>query len=163
MAYFRAQNRAVTKEDYLLRAYALPPQFGSVAKAYAAPDWQIKTLLDDGIDATPNQLAINFYVAGYDSDGKFQNLNNATKQNLQNYLSYYRVLTDAVNIKNAYIVNIGVDFEIIVLPNYNSNEVLLKCINVLKEYFKNDRMQINLPITLTDIYIMLDGVAAFKV
>ena len=162
MAYFRAQNRAVTKEDYLLRAYALPPQFCSVAKAYAAPDWQIKTLLDDGIDATPNQLAINFYVAGYDSDGKFQNLNNATKQNLQNYLSYYRVLTDAVNIKNAYIVNIGVDFEIIVLQNYNSNEVLLKCINVLKEYFKNDRMQINRPITLTDIYIMLDGVAGVQ-
>jgi hypothetical protein len=107
-------------------------------------------------------LAINFYVAGYDSDGKFQNLNNATKQNLQNYLSYYRVLTDAVNIKNAYIVNIGVDFEIIVLPNYNSNEVLLKCINVLKEYFKNDRMQINRPITLTDIYIMLDGVAGVQ-
>ena len=158
MAYFRAQNRAVTKEDYLLRAYALPPQFGSVAKAYAAPDFQINTLLDDGTDPIPNPLAINFYILGYDANGKFQNLNPATKQNLENYLSYYRILTDAVNIKNAYIVNIGIDFEIIVLPNYNSNEVLLKCIDALKTMFNNSQMQINNPIVLTDIYVLLDRI-----
>jgi|688.fasta_scaffold00415_37 hypothetical protein len=158
MAYFRAQNRAVTKEDYLLRAYALPPQFGSVAKAYAAPDFQINTLLDDGTDPIPNPLAINFYILGYDANGKFQNLNPATKQNLENYLSYYRILTDAVNIKNAYIVNIGIDFEIIVLPNYNSNEVLLKCIDALKTMFNNSQMQINNPIALTDIYVLLDRI-----
>ena len=158
MAYFRAQNRAVTKEDYLLRAYALPPQFGSVAKAYAAPDFQINTLLDDGTDPIPNPLAINFYILGYDANGKFQNLNPATKQNLENYLSYYRILTDAVNIKNAYIVNIGIDFEIIVLPNYNSNEVLLKCIDALKTMFSNSQMQINNPIVLTDIYVLLDRI-----
>ena len=158
MAYFRAQNRAVTKEDYLLRAYALPPQFGSVAKAYAAPDFQINTLLDDGIDPIPNPLAINFYVLGYDSNKNLQILNPATKQNLQNYLSYYRILTDAVNIKNAYIVNIGIDFEIVVLPNYNSNEVLLKCINALKSFFRIENMGINKPITLTDIYVLLDRV-----
>jgi len=158
IAYFRAQNRAVTKEDYLLRAYALPPQFGSVAKAYATPDFQINTLLDDGPDPIPNPLAINFYTLGYDSNKKLTQLNSATKQNLQNYISYYRILTDAVNIKNAYIVNIGINFEIIVLPNYNSNEVLLMCINELKEFFNIDRMGINKPINLTDIYVLLDGV-----
>jgi hypothetical protein len=158
LAYFRAQNRAVTKEDYLLRAYALPPQFGSVAKAYAAPDFQINTLLDDGVDPIPNPLAINFYVLGYDANKNLQTLNPATKQNLQNYLSYYRILTDAVNIKNAYIVNIGIDFEIIVLPNYNSNEVLLRCIDTLKQYFRIENMQINKPIVLTDLYVLLDKV-----
>tara|TARA_R110000796_G_scaffold76901_4_gene171794 strand:- start:5903 stop:7576 length:1674 start_codon:yes stop_codon:yes gene_type:complete len=158
LAYFRAQNRAVTKEDYLLRAYALPPQFGSVAKAYAAPDFQINTLLDDGSDPIPNPLAINFYTLGYDSNKKLTQLNVATKQNLQNYISYYRILTDAVNIKNAYIVNIGINFEIIVLPNYNSNEVLLKCINSLKSFFAVERMGINKPINLTDIYVLLDEV-----
>jgi len=158
VAYFRAQNRAVTREDYLLRAYALPPQFGSVAKAYVAPDFQINTLLDDGPDPIPNPLAINFYTLGYDFNKKLTELNPATKQNLQNYLSYYRILTDAVNIKNAYIVNIGVEFEIIVLPNYNSNEVLLKCIDALKKYFNIDRMGINKPIVLTDVYVLLDKV-----
>ena len=158
IAYFRAQNRAVTREDYLLRAYALPPQFGSVAKAYAAPDFQINTLLDDGIDSSPNPLGINLYTLGYDKDKKLKTLNDATKQNLQNYISYYRMLTDAVNIKNAYIVNIGIDFEIITLPNYNSNEVLLKCIDVVKNHFSIDNMQINRPINLTDIYVLLDRV-----
>jgi hypothetical protein len=158
ISYFRAQNRAVTKEDYLLRAYALPPQFGSVAKAYVAPDFQINTLLDDGPDPIPNPLAINFYTLGYDKDKKLTQLNPATKQNLQNYISYYRVLTDAVNIKNAYIVNIGIDFEIITLPNYNSNEVLLRCIDELKKYFNTDNMQIAKPIVLTDIYVLLDSV-----
>lgn len=158
LAYFRAQNRSVTKEDYLLRAYAMPPQFGSVAKAYAAPDWQIRTTLDDGPSPIENQLAINFYTLGYDANSKFTQLNDATKQNLENYLSYYRILTDAVNIKNAYIVNIGVEFEIIVLPNFNSNEVLLRCINELKKFFHNSKMQINRPINLTDIYVMLDAV-----
>ena len=158
ISYFRAQNRAVTKEDYLLRAYALPPQFGSVAKAYVAPDFQINTLLDDGPNPTPNPLGINFYTLGYDKDKKLTQLNPATKQNLQNYISYYRVLTDAVNIKNAYIVNIGIDFEIIVLPNYNSNEVLLRCIDALKKYFDTDNMQIAKPIVLTDVYVLLDGI-----
>jgi hypothetical protein len=45
------------------------------------------------------------------------------------------MITDAVNIKDAYIVNIGLDFSIIALPGYNSNEVLLRCISKLKEIF----------------------------
>ena len=158
MAYFAAQNRAVTKEDYVLRAYALPPQFGSVAKAFLAPDWQIQTLLDDGPNPIANPLALNLYVLGYDSNKNLKNLNAATKENLKNYLSYYRILTDAVNIKNAFVVNVGVEFEIIVLPNYNSNEVLLKCINTLKDYFNIDKRQINQPIMLSEIYVLLDRI-----
>jgi len=158
MAYFAAQNRAVTKEDYVLRAYALPPQFGSVSKAFLAPDWQVQTLLDDGPNPIANPLALNLYVLGYDSNKNLKNLNTATKENLKNYLSYYRILTDAVNIKNAYIVNVGVEFEIIVLPNYNSNEVLLKCINALKDYFNIDKRQINQPIMLSEIYVLLDRI-----
>lgn len=157
-AYFAAQNRSVTREDYLVRTYAMPPQFGSVAKAFVAPDFQINTLLDDGNDPIPNPLAVNLYVLGYDSNKKLKQLNIATKQNLANYLSFYRVLTDAINIKSGYIVNVGIDFEIIVKPNYNSNEVLLKCIERVKNYFKIDKRQINQPILLSDIYVMLDEV-----
>ena len=86
-----------------------------------------------------NQLAINFYCLGYDSNNKMALLNDATKFNLRNYLSYYRILTDAINIKNAYIVNVGIDFEIVVRPNYNSNDVLLKCIQKLRDYFKIEK------------------------
>ena len=157
-SYFGAQNRSVTREDYVVRTYAMPPQFGSVSKAFVAPDFQIETTLDDGPNPIANPLGINFYVLGYDSNKNITELNIATKQNLANYLSFYRILTDAINIKNAYIVNIAIDFEIVVKPNYNSNEILLKCISKLREYFKIDNQQINQPILLSDVYVMLDDV-----
>ena len=159
-AYFSAQNRNVTREDYLVRAYALPPQFGSIAKAFVAPDFQIKTELDDGGENNQvlNPLAINYYCLGYDDNKKLTVLNAATKQNLRNFLSYYRILTDAINIKDGYIVNIGVDFEIVVKPNYNSNDILLKCIQKIRDYFKIDKRSINQPILLSDLYVMLDEV-----
>ena len=62
------------------------------------------------------------------------------------------------NIKDGFIINIGVNFDIIVLPNFNSNEVLTRCILALQEYFAIDRWQINQPIVLRDIYILLDRI-----
>jgi hypothetical protein len=68
------------------------------------------------------------------------------------------MLTDAVNIKNAYIINIGVKFEVIVLPEYNSNEVLLRCIDKLRSTFNNKLWQINQPIVLSKLYTDLDRI-----
>ncbi len=68
------------------------------------------------------------------------------------------MINDVVNIKDAYIINIGVSFEIMVLPDYNSNEVLTNCILALKDYFSIDKWQINQPIILREIYILLDKI-----
>jgi len=155
MAFFAAQNRTVTKEDYIMRCYALPPQFGSVAKAYITQDYQIDSKTNNTI---PNPLALNLYTLGYDSNKNLTQLNPATKNNLKNYISYYRMLTDAVNIKDAFIINIGIDFEIITLPEYNSNEVLLRCINSITDYFNIDNWRIGEPIQLSKLYVLLDGV-----
>jgi len=161
MAYFAAQNRTVSREDYIMRCYALPPQFGSVAKAYILQDYQIENKKVDGnVVSTeiPNPLALNLYTLGYDNNKKLTQLNNATKTNLKTYISYYRMLTDAVNIKDAFIVNIAIQFDIIVLPDANSNETLLRCIAALKDYFNIDNWSINQPITLSQIYVLLDGI-----
>ena len=139
----------------------MPPQFGSVAKAYLSQDYQIENKKMNGETISseiPNPLALNLYTMGYDNQKKLVPLNKATKTNLRNYLSYYRILTDAVNIKDAHIVNIGIDFEITVLPEYNSNEVLLKSIAALKDYFNIDNWRINEPIQLSKIYVLLDKV-----
>ena len=155
LANFASQARAVTKEDYIVRAYSLPAKFGSVAKAYIIPDDQYSQQTQSRI---ANPLAMNLYVLGFNQNKELTLVNNAIKQNLKSYLDYYRILTDAVNIKDAFIINIGIQFEISALSNYNSNEVLLNCIAVLKDYFSIDKWQINQPIIKSDVLNTLANV-----
>jgi hypothetical protein len=156
MATFASQQRAVTAQDYIIRTYSMPSRFGSVAKAYIIQDQQINP--DNSQEMVPNPLALNLYTLGYDLNGSLTPLNDAVKENLKTYLNTYRILTDAVNIKNAYIINIGIQFEVITLPEYNSNEVLIKCIDKLKTIFNSKVWQINQPIVLSKIYTELDRV-----
>jgi len=142
---FATQNRLVTREDYIIRSYSMPAKFGNVAKAYIVPDDQISQK-DAESNRIPNPLAMNLYVLGFNQSKQLTQLNDAVKNNLKTYLDYYRMLTDAINIKDAFIINIAFQFEISVLSNYNSNEVLLNCVNELKKYFDVDRWQINQPI-----------------
>ena len=37
-ANFQSQNRAVTKNDYMVRSLAMPSRFGSIAKVYVVQD-----------------------------------------------------------------------------------------------------------------------------
>ena len=156
MANFATQNRIVTKEDYIVRAYAMPAKFGTVHKAYVVPDDQIQTANQD--TRIPNSMAIDLYVLGYDGNRNLVALNQAIKENLRNYLSQYRMLTDAINIKDAFIINFGIDYEIIVRPNYNASEVLVKCTDYLKKKFDADKMQINQPLFISNLYSELDSI-----
>jgi len=157
LSNFATQNRMVTRDDYIIRAYSMPAKFGSVSKAYIVPDDQI-IQEDYTQNRLPNPLALNMYVLGFNENKQLTELNTAVKENLKTYLSQYRMLTDAINIKDAFIINIGVQFEISVLSNYNSNEVLLNCINTLKTYFDVDRWQINQPIIKTEVMNIISNV-----
>lgn len=157
LAYFATQNRLVTREDYIIRAYSMPSKYGSVAKAYIVPDDQLSQQ-DYEESRIANPLAMNMYVLGYNASKQLVELNQAVKENLKTYLDYYRILTDAVNIKDAFIINIGINFEISVLPNYNSNEVLLNCISALQSLFNIDNWQINQPIIKSDVTTTLANV-----
>ena len=150
-----SQNRAVTREDYLIRALAMPPQFGSVSKVFIVPDEQNNLLTSETQDTLSNPLAMNLYILGYDQNKNITTVNRAVKENLKTYISHYRMLTDSINIRDAYIVNIQVNFDIIPLRDRNANEVLLTCVNAMKDYFNIDKWQINQPIVLSDIYNML--------
>jgi hypothetical protein len=156
LANFATQNRLVTREDYIIRAYSMPAKYGSVSKAYIVPDDQISQ--KDLESRIANPLAMNMYVLGFNESKQLTTLNQAIKENLKTYLNFYRILTDAVNIKDAFIINIGIDFEISVLPNYNSNEVLLRCVNELQSLFNVDKWQINQPIIKSDINTSLANV-----
>lgn len=158
VASFAAQNRVVTKEDYIIRAYSLPVRYGSIAKAYITKDTQLTTDSIFNSDRIQNNLGLNFYVLGYDVNGNLTPVNDATKENLRTYLNWYRMLTDAVNIRDAYIINIGIEFDIVTLPDQNSNQVVLRCIDRLKDYFNIRKWQINQPIVISNIYTELDRV-----
>jgi hypothetical protein len=157
MANFGTQNRLVTAADYIIRSYSMPSKFGSIAKAYIISDDQVS---QQQLQSTQiaNPLAMNLYVLGYNSSKQLTELNLAIKENLKTYLNEYRMLTDAVNIRNAFIINIGIDFKITVLPNYNSNDVLLRCISALKTLFDIDKWQINQPIIKSDLMNVLGNV-----
>ena len=173
-AYFNAQNRAVTKADYITRAYSLPQKYGNIAKAYIVQDEQLETdgqlqVIDGQVIDTrtatkqPNPLALNMYLLGYDVNKKLVALNRAVKQNLKIYLSQYRIMTDAINIKDGYVINISAKFNIIVKRGYNKNDVLFKSIQVVKDFFAPDKWQINQPIVLSDLAYqisLVDGVVS---
>lgn len=156
IANFAAQNRAVTKEDYILRCFTMPSKFGSVCKAYIEQDWQLNSWNDS--NKVPNPFALNLYVLSYNADKQFVAANQAIKENLRNYLKQYRLLTDAVNLKDAFIVNIGISVDIITYPGENSNEVILRVLEKLIEEFDNDRMQINAPLIISKITTVIDRV-----
>ena len=155
IAFFAAQQRAVTREDFVSRIYSMPPRFGNVSKAYLIQDEQENALTGATVS---NPLAINCYVLGYNSSKQLSNLNLVTKENLRNYLSKFRMLTDAVNIKDGFIINLGIDFSIVPLPGYQGKEVLARCIFRLKEIFDIDKWQFNEPIFTGNIATELDKV-----
>jgi len=156
---FASQYRAVTKEDYLMRIYAMPAKYGSVEKAYIAPDSQLDTAdREYPRDVIANQLGLDLYLLGFDANKNLVPVNRVVKENLRTYLSNYRMLTDALSIKDAFIINIQIEFEIITRPDYNSNEVLLRCLSVLRDKFSNDRNQINGPISISNCMTDLDKV-----
>jgi hypothetical protein len=179
LANFAAQNRAVTQKDYVVRAYSMPSKYGSIAKAYAVTDSQIDV---EEIQAQPNNIqsssyspnqinntsvnknnpfAINLYVLCYDTNQRLIASNETIRHNLKNYINQYRMLTDSVNILDGFVINIGVDFSIIVYKNYNKREVLGNCINLVKLYFDVSNTQFCQSINLSRLELeiaKIDGV-----
>jgi hypothetical protein len=152
LANYAAQLRSVTQEDYLVRALSMPPLYGSIAKAYIEPT-KLENLLPG---ETPTSL--DLYILAFNGGKKLTLASTTLKQNLSTYLSQYRIINDSIRIRDAFIINIGVDFEILVLPNFNSNEVLTQCINELITYFNVNNSQINQPIFLNELYLLLNRV-----
>ena len=159
IANYSTQLRNVTSDDYLVRALSMDPKYGAIAKAYIEPTKA------QNLSAGESSSVLDLYILTYDINGNLTTASNSLKQNISTYLSQYRVIGDAVNIKDAFIINIGVEFEIVVYPNYNNNLVLSNCISTLQDYFKLDKWQINEPIMLKDLYILLnqiEGVQTIK-
>jgi hypothetical protein len=151
LSNYNTQLRNVTADDYLIRALSMPPKFGVIAKAFTA-----KPSTKD-----PDTI-LDLYVLAYNQDNTLVVPSSTIKSNLQTYINQYRMLGDTVNIKDAFIVNIGCDFEIITLPNFINNDVLSRCIVALQEYFNINNFQINQPIIIRELNILLDNITGVQ-
>jgi hypothetical protein len=198
LGMFGSQNRAVTRQDYIVRALSMPERYGSVAKVYVSPDGEIDNNSPSSILASPkniaeftglveslkdkktseiqkelvkylsqkntaiaevnNPFAVNMYLLGFDANKNLTQLNRAVKENLKTYLGEYRMLTDAVNMIDGFIVNIGVDFEVICYSNYNKREVITNCLTEVQTYFNIDNWTFNKPINISEIELILANV-----
>ena len=160
IANFSAQQRIVTKEDYMVRTLSMPSKFGSVSKVYITKDADLRNPIT--LETEVNNLSSNLYVLGYDRNGKLTNLNTASKTNIITYLSNFKTLTDSCNIKDAFIINLAIDFEITTFTNNSDELVILDCINELKDYFSIDKWQINQPIIESEIYNLIGNVGGVQ-
>ena len=151
LSLIASQQRSVTANDYLIRALSMPSNYGSITKAYIEQPKLTKNL-------STNIPTLFLYILTQNSIGKLDYANNTLKNNLKTYLSQYRMIGDNIEIKDAYIINIGIHFEITVLPEYNNSEVLLSCVSSLQSYFLIDKWQLNQPIIMQDLYILLDKI-----
>ncbi len=150
-----AQKRSVTMDDYMIRALSMPPIFGVVSKAFIE-----KSKVEDTQVSTLENL--NLYILSENANQEFTNASEALKNNLRTYLTQFKIIGDSVEIKDAFVINITIDFEIIVFPNFNNNDVILSCITSLQEYFSRDKWQINQPILLREIFIRLDKISGVQ-
>ncbi len=148
---FPTQLRNVTSNDYLIRALSMPPKYGVISKA-----WAQKPLVEDINDGPSATLDI--YLLSSDLNGKLTTASQALKENVKTYINQYRMISDTISIKNAFVINFNVNFEIITFPDYNGNQVIEECILALKDYFSIDKWQINQPIIISNLFVLLDQV-----
>lgn len=142
-----SQLRNVTANDYLVRALSMPSKYGVISKAF--------TQKPKSNDAN---TTLDLYVLSQDINSNLTTASSTLKNNLRTYLNQYRMIGDTINIKDAFVINIGVNFEIVTLPNFNNSEVLYNCINSLQNFFNIKNWQINQPIILRDLSVLLDNI-----
>jgi hypothetical protein len=142
---FPTQNRAVTGTDYEAITYAMPSHFGAVKRCRVVRDQ----------DSLKRNL--NMYVVSEDSQGKLIQSNSALKDNLKVWLNRYRMINDTVDILDAKIINIGIEFEVVSSEEVNRYEVLDNTIQALVNRFGRT-MYIGERFYITDVFTELNKV-----
>ena len=133
-----AQARIVSKPDLLARIYTLPSNFGRVFRA--------------GIRSNPrNPLASQLFIISRDIDKKLVVSPDTLKKNLRSFLNEFRLISDAVDILDAQVVDIGLEFKVATEPEATKNVIIQDIISRLKKYFAIENFQIDQPISLDDV------------
>jgi phage-related baseplate assembly protein len=144
-SYFATQNRAVTAQDYQAICYGMPAKFGMI---------KIVAILKDPDEFKIN---VNIYVMSENSTGKLVAANTTLKNNLKNWITQYKMISDTVDILDAEIVNFDISYEILIDINANRFDVISDCNQRLADKFSM-KQDIGEPIKITDVYKELQKV-----
>ena len=158
-AFFSTQLRCVTREDYQSRILSMPAKFGNIAKTY------VERLDDTG------GLVVS--TLSYNQNRQLVSTPQLILQNLRTYIDKFRLINDQLDfgytindtIFSGYHINFGVKFQVNSDRRINSTQVKLDVIDVIKDFFKIDKMQFRQSINLNDLQyniLGLDGVIGIK-
>jgi hypothetical protein len=156
LSYQNSQSRIVTKADLIARVYTMPSNFGRVFRA--------------GIREHPNNpLASILTIISRDTDGALVTSPDNLKINLSRYLNEFRLISDAVDIVDASVINIRIFYAVRVDETSNQSLVIQKVNASLSKYMSIDNFQIDQSLVTSDlINIILNtqgvvGMVAFKI
>lgn len=133
-----SQERIVTKEDLLARVYTMPSNLGRVFRA--------------SIAANPNNpLSTQLFIISRDNSQRLIMSPDSLKINLRKYLNSYRMISDAIDVLDAQVVNLQLKFTVVVDPSLNRTSVLSVVLTKLQRQFEIRKMYIDQPIIISDI------------
>ena len=143
--HFAMQNRAVTHQDYEAAVYSMPEKFGSIKRCRIVRD--------------PDSLKrnLNLYVMCENSFRKLTVTTTTIKENLKTWLSRYKMINDTIDILDAKIANIGIEFEVVVADQENRFDVLSDRVASFRDHFR-EPLYIGEPLYISDIYSILNKV-----
>jgi hypothetical protein len=143
---YAAQNRAVTREDYMNLAYRMPTKFGKIKRANVIRD--------------KNSLKrnLNMYILSEDINGNLTSPNSVLKENLKVWLDNYRMINDTIDILDGKVINIGIRYEIIPDLDINRFDLLEQCNKAINDNFLTIKFGIGESVFISDIYKVLNDV-----
>ena len=143
---FSSQGRAVTLDDYVNLVYRMPSQFGGIKKCHIIRD----------VDSFKRNL--NLYVLSENSNTKLTKANTSLKNNLKTWINRYKMINDTIDILDAEIVNVGIEFELVSYSASNKFDVLEIATRTLRKEMNKKVFSIGEPLYITDIYTILNRV-----
>ena len=133
-----SQSRIVNKEDLIARVYTMPSNFGRVYRA--------------SVRSNPNNpLATQLFIVSRDKQGQLVVSPDGLKKNLQKYLNSFRMISDAIDILDTQVINLKVEFSVVIDPTKNKKLVLQNIVSRLSKYFAAKHFEIDQPIILSDL------------
>jgi hypothetical protein len=143
---YAAQNRAVTREDYMNLAYRMPAKFGKIKRANVIRD--------------ENSLKrnLNMYVLSENILGNLSAPNSVLKDNLKVWLDNYRMINDTVDILDGKVINIGIRYEVIPDIDINRYDLIDQCNQALQDDFLTIKFGLGESVYLSEVYKILNNV-----